>query len=167
MGIASGLALPSISGMIKRSQSTAAVNWIVGAVNFTRHSAVHRRVTTTLCPLPVQGRCNRDWQNQLTVFTDRNKNAQLDPGDAIITKIPPLQGAGTIRWRSFRNRQYLQMTPKGYTNFQNGNFVYCANDKTPDLARQIIVNVQGRVRVVHARNVDGVPVDRHGKQLRC
>lgn len=166
-GILSGLMLPSLSALMGRHQSTSAVNRLVHAINFTRHAAVQFRIPTTLCAAKSDNRCGGNWHEELIVFSDSNKNARMDGRDYLIRSIEPVGETGTVKWRSFRNRQYLQMTPRGYTNFQNGNFVYCPADEDPTLTRQVIINMQGRVRVLHARNKEGVPVDRHGKQLRC
>jgi type IV fimbrial biogenesis protein FimT len=166
-GILSGLMLPSLSGLIGRQQSTTAVNRIVHAVNFARHAAVQFRISTTLCAVKSDNRCGGNWNEELIVFTDGNKNALLDGKDRVVKSIGAVSDSGSIKWRSFRNRQYLQMTPYGYTNYQNGNFVYCPANEEPGLTRQVIINMQGRVRIVHARDKDGIPVDRHGKQLRC
>ncbi len=73
----------------------------------------------------------------------------------------------TLKWRAFRNRQYLQMTPSGFTNYQNGNFVYCSQDQDLRFARQIVLNMQGRVKKSYDRNNDGLVEDRYGRHLRC
>ncbi len=160
-------AVPSVSSMIDSSQSRASVNRLVTAVNFTRHSAVQYQTTATLCGLKQDGRCGASWATVLTVFLDRNINARFDGGDEVITRIQPLGTNNTVKWRSFRNRQYLQMTGMGHTRHQNGNFVVCLEDADPKAARQIVINVQGRVRVNHALNDEGYPIDRNGKVLKC
>ncbi len=162
-----GSAYPSLSSMIARNRATSSINWIIGAVNFTRHAAVVNRVTMTLCAPKGDNRCGGKWHEGLIVFSDRNRNARIDGKDTIIARIQPAPGDGTIKWRAFRNRNYLQMTQMGYTNFQNGNFVYCPGNGDQRFARQIVVNVQGRARMVHTRNEAGYPVDRYGKVLRC
>ncbi len=166
-GILVGSAIPSLTNLIERNQATTNINWIIGAVNFTRHTAVVRRTTVTLCAPLAEDRCGGNWHDGLIVFTDRNKNAKIDATDMVVARIQPASGKGTIKWRAFRNRPYLQMTQLGYTNFQNGNFVYCPEGGDIRLARQIVINVQGRSRVVHTRNGEGLPIDRYGRVLRC
>lgn len=167
VSILSMLALPSISNMLTRSQGTAGINRLVGAVNYTRHAAVQFAVTATLCPLKLNGKCGGNWAGVLTVFADRNKNAVLDNTEDIFTRIAALDKSTTVKWRSFQNRQYLQMLPFGYTNFQNGNFTVCPISADAKMARQIIINIQGRVRRNHSVNEAGYPIDRKGKVLRC
>jgi type IV fimbrial biogenesis protein FimT len=167
LSILLGSMFPSLSGMVARSRATASINWIVTAVNFTRHAAVVHRVTMTLCAPKSETKCGGAWHDGLIVFSDRNKNARIDGRDKVIAHIPSQVKQGTIKWRAFGNRQYLQMTQMGYTNFQNGNFVYCPGNLDLKFARQLVINVQGRARVVHTKNEAGYPVDRKGKVLRC
>ena len=168
MTILTGLMIPSFTGIHSRSKATAGINWIIGAVNFARHAAINRRVTTTLCPSSGPDlTCGGKWHDGVIVFADHNVNAKMDGKDYLIERIPNLNFDGTLKWRAFRNRQYLQMTELGYTNYQNGNFVYCPPDRNLKFARQIVINVQGRARVVHTRNSDGLMVDRKKKLLRC
>lgn len=167
ISILMGSVIPSMSSLIERNQATTNINWIIGAVSFTRHAAVVHRVTMTLCAPKSTDQCGGNWHEGLVVFSDRNKNARIDEADRIIARIQPLSRSGSIKWRAFRNRQYLQMTPMGYTNYQNGNFIYCPENGNRKFARQIVINLQGRARLVHTVNKEGFPVDRYGKVLRC
>lgn len=163
-----GIVAPSIINIHNRSKATAEVNWIIGAINYSRHSAIIRRTNITLCPYVKNSReCNGKWHEGLIAFTDYNQNARLDGEDFLIEKIQNTIKDGTITWRAFRNRQYLQFTPYGYTNFQNGNFTHCPKNGDPQYARQIVINTQGRARVINSRDAAGQPIDRRGKALRC
>ncbi len=165
-----GMAVPAVSNIKDRSEATSRVNWIIGAVNFTRHAAISYKTTATLCPLLVENNhisCGRTWHQDLMVFADKNQDGKFNGKDYVIQKVPALAHQGSIKWRSFRNRQYLQITSQGYTNFQNGNFTYCSLDQNPKLARQVVVNVQGRARVTHYQDDQGIRLDRKGKVLRC
>jgi type IV fimbrial biogenesis protein FimT len=162
-----GSAAPSLIRMVDRSKATSNINRIVTAVNFTRHAAITNRVTATLCASRPDRDCGGKWHEELIVFSDSNKNAKIDGSDSIIARIAPSTSDGTVKWRAFQNRQYLQMTQMGYTNFQNGNFVYCPQDHDLMYARQIVINIQGRARVVHTKNSEGFPIDRKRKLLKC
>lgn len=166
-GILVATAAPSINSMMTRSKTTAAVNRLVGAVNLTRQSAVQYQTLTTLCGVKTNGKCGAPWAEVLTVFLDRNKNAWLEEEDVIIKQVQPLNTDTTVRWRAFQNKQYLQMTPMGYTNYQNGNFVICPSGGSQKDARQVVINIQGRIRHNHRINESGFPVDRRGRKLRC
>ena len=168
IGILLGLVFPSANKIYARSEATTSINWIITAVNYTRHAAISFRTMATLCPKdPEKLLCGGKWHDDLMVFADLNQDGQFNGDDYLLQKINSQKVTGTLKWRSFRNRQYLQLTRMGYTNFQNGNFVYCPDNQDLELARQIVINVQGRARVVHSRNEAGVRTDRKGKPLRC
>lgn len=162
-----GLAIPPIGSIIERGRATAYVNWLVGSVAFTRHSAISFRTMVTLCPSSDGINCGGPWHNGSIAFVDKNQNGKRDTTDSILQRSLPPSGSGTIRWRSFRNRQFLQMTAEGLTNYQNGNFVYCSESQDPKFSRQIIINMPGRTRLAHDLDNDGLIEDRRGNPLRC
>jgi type IV fimbrial biogenesis protein FimT len=162
-----GAAAPSFRGFSERNQAAHAMNWIIRAVRFTRQAAIIHGATTTLCPSLDGEHCGGKWHDGVLIFTDRNSNRKLDQGDHRLLRLPyPYQGS-TIKWRSFGNRQFLQIRSTGYTNFQNGNFVYCNATREPRYSRQVVVNLQGRVRKSYDTNNDGIVEDRNGDPLRC
>jgi type IV fimbrial biogenesis protein FimT len=165
--IASGITIPSLYRMAERNKAANGINWIIRAVNITRISAVEFGTLTTLCPTIDDTSCGGVWHNRIMVFTDHNDDRAINGNDRVITYLDfPYEGS-TLKWRSFRNRQYLQMTATGFTNFQNGNFVYCSADQDLRFARQIVLNMQGRVKRSYDRNNDGLVEDRYNKHLRC
>lgn len=161
------VAYPSITNMMERQATTIAINRMVAAIKLSRHSAMQYSTTTTLCALKSNGQCGAAWTGELSVFLDRNQDAYQDPEEAVIRRIPALTSGASLKWRAFRNRQYLQMTTYGMTNYQNGNFVACPASGNTRWAKQLILNTQGRVRRGHRINEAGYPVDRKGRRLRC
>jgi type IV fimbrial biogenesis protein FimT len=159
--------IPPINAMLIRSKTTASVNRLVAAVNFTRHTAVQYHTVATLCATKANGKCGASWAGELSVFLDRNRNARHEPEEKLIARISNHNSDNSVTWRAFQNKQYLQMTSIGYTKFQNGNFVVCPANANPKYARQIVINVQGRVRQNRSVDKAGHPIDRKGQQLRC
>jgi type IV fimbrial biogenesis protein FimT len=159
--------IPSVNAMLLRSQTTSAINRLVAAVNFTRHTAVQYHTVATLCAIRPNGKCGGSWAGELSVFLDRNSNARHEPEEKLIAHISNNNSDTSVTWRAFQNKQYLQMTPIGYTKYQNGNFVVCPANANPRFARQILINVQGRVRQNRRVDEAGYPIDRRGRQLRC
>jgi type IV fimbrial biogenesis protein FimT len=165
--IVMGLAAPPAHRLVERNKAANGINWIIGAINLTRISAVDYGVLTTLCPTKDNISCGGPWNKRVMIFTDYDDNRQINGRDHVITYLDfPFEGA-TLKWRAFRNRQYLQMTPLGFTNYQNGNFVYCSADQDLRFARQIVLNLQGRVKKSYDRNNDGFIEDIYNKPLRC
>ncbi len=165
--IVTGIGTPSLTDALERNRAAAGINWIVRVVNLTRSAAVNHGVTTTLCPTRNRQICGGRWDQEIMVFTDHNEDRKLNGRDRILlVQHYPYQGSRLL-WRSFRNRQYLQITPVGFTNHQNGNFTYCPENGELEFARQIVLNLQGRVRQSYDRNNDGIVEDSQGRHLRC
>ena len=161
------LAAPAFFRLIERNKAATGINWIISAINITRISAVDYGSLTTLCPTQDDRRCSGIWHGRVMIFTDPNNDQTLNEGEHIITTLDFPHEGSTLKWRAFRNKQYLQMTSQGFTNFQNGNFVYCSREQNPLFSRQIVLNTQGRVKKSVDRNNDGLIEDRYGKHLRC
>lgn len=148
--VLAGVAAPGLSTLVGRGQADAAMAQMVGAIRFTRHLAITRGTTATLCP-GTGSRCGRrdSWHEGALVFLDANADGRLDAGDAVARRLPPLPRGYTLRWRSFRNRTSLSMRPNGLTNWQNGSMTLCPPDGDATKARRLVINAQGRVRLAH------------------
>ncbi len=165
--VLAGWAAPGLSDMVQRGRATTAINWLTASVMFSRHAAVTLGVTVTLCPSTNGIECKGKWHQGTIVFTDANQNRHMDPGDTLLRRFEfPIEGA-TIIWRAFQNRQYLQLTNDGFTNYQNGNFVYCPANGDNRFARQLVINMQGRPRHSTDRDGNGIVDDRRGRDLTC
>lgn len=162
------LAVPAFDDLVAERRANAALNQMVGAVALARTEAILQRRPVTLCPAGVDRCLGRDrWHEGALVFVDANGDGQLDDGERVLAAVPPLPPGARVYWRSFRNRSYLQFQPRGYTDWQNGHFLYCPPDGRPRHARLAIVNAAGRVRVGRDADGDGVVEDPGGAPLRC
>lgn len=162
-----GFAIPSLNQLIEHNQAATGINWIIKGIRFTRHSAVTSGTMVTICPSRNGQNCGGKWHEGTIVFKDRNADGRVNGKDEVLHRFMfPVEGA-TLKWRAFGNRQYLQMTSMGYTNFMNGNFTYCSADQDPRYSRQIVINMPGRVRKAYDTDNDGVIEDYRGRQLRC
>jgi|TARA_Y100000310_G_scaffold268350_2_gene280907 type IV fimbrial biogenesis protein FimT len=166
-GIILGFAFPSLVHIMERNHTAVSVNWLIGSIFYTRHAAIVKRTTVTLCPSLDGSMCGGKWHDGTIAFTDRNADARINGKDELLHRFASPTNGSTIKWRAFRNKQYLQMTQFGFTNYQNGNFVYCSEGRDPRYSRQIIINVQGRPRQARDRDGDGIVEDRRGRPLRC
>jgi type IV fimbrial biogenesis protein FimT len=169
IGVMLSLAIPGFLDVAERNRSAAVLNQLVGAVQTARHAAITLRTAVTLCPgSPATGCGARDsWHQGALVFADRNGNGRIDAGEDILRSLPPLPDGARVYWRSFRNRSYLQMSPTGLTNWQNGHFLYCPASRDVHFARAVIINAQGRVRKAPDRNRDNIVEDANGDPVVC
>lgn len=166
IGILLSSGLTHYQEFVAKHQATVVVNWLISTIHFARYNAAKNNITVTLCALEGK-HCTRNWHKGLNIFADSNENGKLDNHEKLIASLKPVAEAGSISWRSFSRKPYLQFTSMGYTNFQNGNIIYCPKDPGSRYRRQIVISVQGRPRLVHTRNLAGQPIDRRGRILRC
>ncbi|MFM8355484.1 MAG: GspH/FimT family protein [Gammaproteobacteria bacterium] len=167
------LALPGLRGLREQSDSTLAVNQVLGQLGLARSSAILQHARVTLCPgggqtpgSPATCGVRDSWHLGALLFVDVNGNGRRETTEPELRRFPPLD-TGRVYWRGFRNRVYLQYLPSGHTPFQNGSFYYCAASGAPNLARIVILTASGRARVASDRNGDGVVEDASGQPARC
>lgn len=174
--------------LIAQQQSTASLNQIIGGVAFARNSAITLGVATTFCPsdsvaahlgstaTAVGCGPRNTWHRGSIIFQDHNGNGQLDTNDTLLRRLPGWSHSATVAWRAFRARPYLQFTRRGYTNWQNGSFVYCPTnldgngaDGASNLryARRLVLNQAGRSYRAYDRNGDGIDEGSRNTRLRC
>jgi type IV fimbrial biogenesis protein FimT len=168
-GVLIGLAIPAMRTFVESQRSTAAINQLIGTVQFARSAALTASGTASLCPSANGVDCGaRDaWHVGAIVFDDRNRNGRRDTDEAVLRGFPSLPEGSRAYWRSFRNRSYLSFTGSGVTAWQNGHFRYCPGSDDPRLIREIVINPQGRVRRAPDRNRDGIVEDTAGRPVTC
>jgi type IV fimbrial biogenesis protein FimT len=169
VGVMTGFALPAFQAFVERNRSAVALNQLLAALQSARYAAVTLRTAVTLCPSATDAACGaRDtWHQGTLIFADRNADGRRDPSERVLQWLPGLDNGGRIYWRSFRNRSYLQMSPTGLTDWQNGHLLYCPPDRDPRFAREVIINAQARPRAAPDTDHDGVAEDANGQPLRC
>lgn len=161
------IATPDLTGWRQKKEIDGLMHEIIGAVDMARSHAVAENVMVTFCRSNDGMRCQGAWHEGSILFTDFNADRVLNGGDRLLFRLDPMKPAGTLEFRSFQNRQFLQMNARGFTNYQNGNFTFCPASKDPRFARQIIISLSGRTRFARDKDGDGIAEDSQGKPLYC
>lgn len=169
VGVMTGFALPAFQGFVQQNKSAAALNQLIGAVQFARTAAITMRNTVTLCPAEDARTCGpRDtWHNGAIIFVDSDRNGGRQNDETVLRTLPALARGSRVYWRSFRNRSYLSFTSTGLTAWQNGSFRYCPPSGDPTLIREVILNPAGRLRRATDHDGDGVVEDATGAPVSC
>ncbi len=162
-----GIALPDFTKLIEHKRADNNVRTLVTAIELARTSAIVDNSLVTLCRSRNGEECGGDWKNGILVFVDHDGDRDIDPEDRLVRffTLPSLDGE--LYWRAFQNRQYLQITPQGFTRYQNGNFTFCPASGELQHARQLILNRTGRVRLAGDSDGDGIAEDSRGRPIRC
>ncbi|GLS27924.1 GspH/FimT family pseudopilin [Marinibactrum halimedae] len=161
------MALPSWSAFQDRNTQSISYNALLSAVNFARMQAISQGEHTTLCPKQTPNTCGTDWTNGILVFTDKNRNGSIDNAETPLREFTLSSKEHSLIWSSFQRKTYLTFTREGVTANQNGTFVYCPANKTPDLGWAMIINKAGRVYRGVDSNNNGIEERSNGKDIQC
>ncbi|PCJ17781.1 MAG: hypothetical protein COA96_17415 [SAR86 cluster bacterium] len=167
LSILVGISVPEFKTMIERKKGGLIIRKLASAIELAKSSAIASNHIVTICRSVDGAKCGGKWQDGLILFTDINGNRLIDDDDELIRRVTFFTINGELKWRAFQNRQYLQITPLGFTRYQNGNFTYCPADKNPKFATQLIINRTGRIRLARDSNGDGVKENSKGQGINC
>lgn len=131
-----------------------------------RNHAINYQTYVTLCPLE-NNRCISDWQTELTVFIDHNKDKSLNTvNDKVIFTKPKIQTLDKLQYGRFRNAIIFGPTGKIAAWGGNGTFKYCPYLAQP-LSRALIVSVTGKGYLTQDVDNDGIDENRRGQEITC
>jgi len=162
------LAYPPFSALLERIHSTSRINALIGLIRFARQTAVTQRRWVTLCPATT-GTCtdSPDWSSGIMAFADLNRDGRRQTAEPVIAYQDALDPGEHLTWRSFRRQNFLQYRAEGYTNWQNGSFIYCPASGDAANGKVLIINIQGRPALSTDRDGDGVDEQAGGTPLAC
>ena len=161
------ISMPGLTALLRHRESESLMNLLGKTVRFARNAAITNGAVVTLCRSENGVECGGSWSQGMIVFIDADADRAIDPGQQVLVSHTLEPGTAEIYWRAFRNRQYLQFTPLGSTNNQNGNFTICPGNGNPEFARQLIINRAGRSRLAVDSDGDGIVEDSRGRPVRC
>lgn len=124
-------AAPGLAALLRRNQADAAAEQITSAVRFTRHAAIMRGHTATLCPGPQPPCGSGQWRDGAHVAVDGE----------VVARLPPLP---TGYAATFGKRTRLAIARTGLT-VHSGTFVICPLDGAQRNIRRLVVNGQARI----------------------
>jgi type IV fimbrial biogenesis protein FimT len=167
LAISLAVMFPDLAALRQQREGSLVLRRLANAIYLARSEAARTGRFATLCPSSDGSRCGGAWHDGVLVFLDVNENQVLDSDDELNYRLQFDDPDGTLHWRAFRSKPYLQMTPLGFTRYQNGSFTWCDLRKTPASAHQLIVNRTGRVRFAKDSDGDGLRENSRGLPIVC
>ena len=167
LSILLALSLPNFQAMYAQRQADVVIRKVSKAIQLARMSAIRTGKLVTLCRSNSGVECGGQWRDGIIVSSDRNGDRKINQDDVLQQFITFPGINGSLKWRAFQNRQYLQITNQGFTRYQNGNFTYCPNNGDASLARQLIINRTARIRFAIDSDGDGIREDSRGRPISC
>ncbi|MEY4642226.1 MAG: hypothetical protein RLZZ227_2220 [Pseudomonadota bacterium] len=165
VAVFASMAIPGWGRTLQARTGEIVIHELARTMNFARAAAVTNGSIVTLCRSGDGLACNGNWEDGLLLFTDANADRIRNGADRLLRHTGRIQGS--LRLRSFPNRQYLQFTALGFTYRQNGNFTWCPPGNDVALAQQLIFSQSGRSRFARDSNGDGQLEGADGAPLVC
>jgi prepilin-type N-terminal cleavage/methylation domain-containing protein len=154
LSLALAIAIPPLGNSLQRHQVFADSKSLLHLVKMARQSAVFESARVVVCATDASQRCTRNWNQDVTVFTDRNRNNRIDGDDRIVVHWQQNKRRSDIRWRGF-GPGYLRFRESGAAA-ENGAFTLCPADGDIRNARQLVINRVGRAYISRDRDGDGI-----------
>lgn len=165
--VITGLAVTPLQAFVTAREGDQALRSIGELIVLARSEAATNGRGVTLCPSSTGRECDGTWSTGALLFLDRNSDRIINQDDRVLRVNMRSTRRGTITWRAFGNRQYLQIDARGFLRHQSGNFSYCDASGDQELARQLVVNSTGRLRIALDSDGDGIRENSRGEALQC
>lgn len=157
--------IPALSTYLEQTRADIRIMQLYNTLSFARHVALSTNQAVVICPTDNQHVCGGSWSGDLMVFTDSNSDQKIDGNDKLLRLVIP-NSSGELRWQGFGPHNYILFVPYGFSNQQNGTFIYCSPTHQNRLTRGIIINKSGRARLAQVNNQGGI-IDGNGQEIHC
>ena len=156
--------IPSFFETLDKYRAKSEISSFEKTIRKSRWLALNLGEEISICPLSGSS-CSTFWNQSLTVFSDRNRNSKLDTGEDIHFVQDRTNSRG--RWKKRSNiKNIIRLTPNGYAFAYASTWIFCPQSKNWRHARQLVINLQGRVRIAPYLNKNGTPYATL-KDLQC
>lgn len=135
------IAAPSFSGIIKNNRMVTQINELVAGLNLARSEAIKQGADVTVCMSNDSTSCSGTWSNGWIVFSDPDRDANVDAGEIIHrVYIPPKNGAVLTSSLS-----QVTFNSEGFSVGYDGSFLLC-DDRGDASAKGVETSETGSVR---------------------
>jgi type IV fimbrial biogenesis protein FimT len=145
ISILSYWAVPTLKSAGRSSEASQFTQLLTRSLATARNRAVATGERVTLCASTNHRTCLKHWRGEVSilVFTDRNRNYQLDSGDTLHHAQRLMLRHGEAHWRGSLGRPYMRYRVDG-SAVEYGRYSYCPRTGDPGAFRQLVVNRVGR-----------------------
>lgn len=140
-------AVPSMSESLSKVRQRGHLSTVMNFLQLARTEAIFQNKTMIMCKSKDQKKCdsNADWSDGWIIFSDKNKDHQLNDGEKMIFSHARLVNQSKIMYKSFSGGEdYVKFYSEGYSH-TNGTFIFC-NRYGIENTRTIVISRSGRIR---------------------
>lgn len=146
--VLSVIAVPHMKRFIAKQQVSADLLKIKSTIETARNQAISNKQTIRICGTEHAPKstheatldCKSDW-TQLTVIKTKGLTQPK-----VLHQQTLDEHYRTVQWSAFQRKTYLELTPYGFTNHQNGTLYLC-HKKYTSLHRAVMISKTGRVTI--------------------
>lgn len=154
VAVLQSIAVPAMADLINSSRNSAVLNTLYSSLIMARGDAILRNQRTVVCKSDTGDQCKSSggWGQGWLVFRDSNNNAQLDADEQVLVRQGPVPSSVHLTGNLPVSR-YVSFTPRGsaaYVSgaFQAGTLTVCSPSTGEIQAKQIVISIAGRPRMV-------------------
>jgi type IV fimbrial biogenesis protein FimT len=149
LALVCGLALPALANARESARSASARGDLLTSLVLAAGRAAVSGNRAVLCPSPDGTACSDDpdWSRGWLVFLDSNASRELEGGEPVLRRQPPLPGR--VHLRSSVGRTRIVFQGNGGNAGSNATFTLC-DGRGPARGVSLVMANDGRLR-------DGVP----------
>lgn len=140
------LALPLYQSMIHANKSKSVQDSLRAGLHLARTHSVNSRLKVELCGSSDGNTCNNAWNTGWLI---------REQSSGTILRSESLNTNEQLVWKGFSKP--VRFIPSGHSNASNGTFTYC--DEKSNATWQLVLNRQGRTRLVLADSIKAMPCD--------
>lgn len=146
IGTLTAMGLPSLRSTLSSSRATTVANRLLTDLSRARSEAVMRSEVSVICPSLDGQACSpgSDWSSGWLVFADADGNNRRSDTEPVLSVVAA-SDLGGLRVATTSGRSLVRFRSDGRNGGSNLTLNLCDGEK---LARQVIVNVGGRARIV-------------------
>lgn len=145
LGILTLLLIPSYRSLLQRNRTTVVVNQLISAINFSRSQSILQDDFIFFCGSQDHLNCDGQWSEGQIIKT---KNQ-----DVILRTFSKFTKGDQLFWKSSLGKNdYLEFSPTGFTDGQDGSFYFCPKFPNEAYGAIIVVSLSGRARIDHDQN---------------
>ena len=145
MAILTGYGIPTFQQLKLNSIMDSERNRLTGSFQYARNVAITNQSYVIVCPSLSGKQCDNksNWHEGWIVFSDINKNRNVDKEDVILRFEDAMRGK--INATASVHRQKIRFNNVGFSPGTNVSINFC-DKRGKDDAKSIIINNAGRVK---------------------
>ena len=168
LSIITAIVVPNLNEFIVRIRVDNEISQLHRLLLIARNSAINFNQDVTLCPLDDDSHCSTDWQKDIVIFIDINKDNAYnsDSNEKIIRIKPAIKNSDKLQYGLRRNRIKFAATGRTTGWGSNGTLKYCPQNFI-GLSRAIVIATSGRFYLSTDIDYDGKDETRNGREIIC